>query len=985
MQLKSKIVILIIAILSISLLINSLLTTRDFRTHYTNALLNGSLGLAQSLESMIDEMLNLGLPLNSLSGLDKKLAEVVEKNPHIVYAGIGSPQGKALFHSDPTLVGRVFDDPTALQSNVATAPLWQLYNRFDGKQYYDITIPLSVDKQLVGHIRLGFESAIIEETMADAIHRNLWIALATFIGIGLLLGILLNRIITDPIKQLADYARGLAKGDFQTPPGIHKTDEIGQLATTLQQMGDTLRQQIDALKHAGQVLESKVLSRTHELAEANHTLHRSNQDLLESLERQRSLSTALSVSEQRFRLLFENNRAVMLVIDPHNSNIVSANPAAADFYGYSLERLQGMSINAINTLGNRGITQLINKTIKEKGGEFLFRHKLASGTVRDVEVHSTPIEWDGRTLLYSIVHDITARKLAEDDLKQQAQHDPLTGLPNRLLKSDRLRQAIALCRRKDTKLAVCYLDLDGFKPVNDRFGHEVGDQLLIAIAQRLQLAVREGDTVSRIGGDEFVLILTELPSQNECLLIVDRILAAVAKPIPLGDISTEISASVGLTLYPDDDVEPDILMRHADQAMYVAKNRGKNQYHLFNPDEDRQVKAHVENLQRLRQAFTHNELLLFYQPKVNMLSGEVLGVEGLIRWQHPDMGLLPPGHFLHLMDGTDLEIDIGCWVINTALRQLADWQRQGLRLKIGVNISAPHLQHPQFVTQMREAIAAHPQADPHLLELEILETASINDTSKIMPTLLSCREMGIHFALDDFGTGYSSLSYFHHLPVDLLKIDQSFVRDMLMDPQDLAIVDSVVRLANAFLNPVIAEGVETREHAIALLSLGCHLGQGYGIGRPMPVEQLPAWLQQWQQNDDWQQLDRQINAHIQLDWQVALASHDKWLEQCVEQLQQGHAISNLPLNSRHCAFGRWFHGTGYHRYNHLPVYAEINKLHEQVHETTQMLSNQIETHCEDVLAKIPLLKATYDRLVDCITPLMKQQDDHHLPGEPPGS
>ncbi len=973
MSLNRKILAVIIAILSIFLLINTSLITNKFRQHYTEALLSGSFALGYSIESVINEMLDLGLPLDSIAGMNKRLSELKLRNAHIRYIGIADHEGHTLFHSNLELVGRHFDDKAARNVRSKTEPFWQLYDRFDGQQYYDIAVPLiNPEQQRLGAIRVGFATSIVEDKVQEAINQTLIIALVTFVGIGLLLKLFLTRSIVTRIRHLSDFAGAITRGEFQPVHRVAGEDEIGELASSLQVMGETIHRQIKALQQAGAELENRVEARTHELADANQTLETRNLDLQGALERERELGQMLKESEERFRKLFEQNKAVMLIVDPDKNQIIDANFAAASYYGFPREQLQQLPMSAINTLSEQEIQHELELSRLEGRDQLFFRHTLASGKVRDVEVHAGPVEWGGRTLTYAIVHDITSRKRAESKLEHLAHYDVLTGLPNRLLKTDRLRQAIAVSRRKGTQLAVCYLDLDGFKPVNDHHGHDVGDQLLMEIAQRLQATVREGDTVSRIGGDEFVLLLTELAGIDECQAILQRVLSNVSQPILVDGVTLEVSASIGLTLFPDDDNDPDLLLRHADQAMYVAKNLGKNRYHQFNPDEDRQVRAHLEEYQRLHQAFEQNELIFYYQPKVNMFSGEVIGIEALIRWNHPQRGILPPGLFLHLIDGTELEFAIGRWVIDTALSQLEQWHDEPQPLGISVNISVAHLQHPGFVEQLQQSLTRHPKANPVLLELEILETASIDDASQILSTLLSCRELGIHFALDDFGTGYSSLATFHQLPVDVLKIDQSFVRDMLEDPQDLAIVDSVVRLADAFQNPVIAEGVETLEHALSLLRLGCHMGQGYGIGRPMPVEELKPWLEQWHNNAQWQNLHQSIDLEQNMDWKVATASHHKWLEAITEGLRHGHSHAQPPMSSRHCTFGRWFHGTAFHRYGYLPMYGRINRIHEQIHRLAQELVDLSQTHPEGISSRIDELHKLSHHFTDEIGRLVEQ-------------
>jgi diguanylate cyclase (GGDEF)-like protein/PAS domain S-box-containing protein len=453
---------------------------------------------------------------------------------------------------------------------------------------------------------------------------------------------------------------------------------------------------------------------------------------------------------------------------------------------------------------------------------------------------------------FGTVQDITARKQAEEKLGRLAHFDLLTNLPNRVLLLDRLRQAMVQCQRRNLSLAVAYLDLDGFKTINDSYGHNVGDELLVALSLRMNKALREGDTLARIGGDEFIAVMTDLEKIEDSKPVLKRLLKAAADPVTVGDTVMKVSASVGVTLYPQDGVDADELMRHADQAMYVAKQAGKNCYHLFDTAQDNQIKIQRESMGDIRSALGRQEFVLHYQPKVNMPTGEVIGVEALVRWQHPERGLVPPLAFLPVIEGHDISLKLGEWVIDTALSEISQWRSMGVNLPISVNISAYQLQQDDFTTRLAVLLAAHPEVNPHCLELEILETSALSDISQVFYTMKACQELGVRFALDDFGTGYSSLTHLRRLPAYLIKIDQSFVRDMLEDDDDLAIVEGVVGLAKTFQREVIAEGVETIAHGLALLQLGCELAQGYGIARPMPAGDIPEWLSSWKADDSWQ-------------------------------------------------------------------------------------------------------------------------------------
>jgi diguanylate cyclase (GGDEF)-like protein len=433
----------------------------------------------------------------------------------------------------------------------------------------------------------------------------------------------------------------------------------------------------------------------------------------------------------------------------------------------------------------------------------------------------------------------------QGELERIANYDALSNLPNRALLADRLNQAMLQSQRRQRSIAVAFMDLDNFKDINDTYGHNVGDQLLVALSQRMKDALREGDTLARIGGDEFIAVLVDLEKIADNESVLKRLLKAASDPIIVSDVAIQVSLSIGVTLYPQDGADADQLMRHADQAMYVAKQAGKNRYHLFDTQQDNAIKTQREIIDEVSVALERCEFVLHYQPKVNMCTGEIIGVEALIRWQHPELGLLPPIKFLPAIEGHIISLKLGEWVIDSALDQISQWQSLGVDLPISVNISAYQLQQVNFAARLTGLLADHPEVNLHCLELEILETSALSDISQVSATMATCKKLGVSFALDDFGTGYSSLTYLRRLPAYLIKIDQSFVRDMLIDTEDLAIVEGIIGLAKSFKREVIAEGVETIAHGEALLKLGCELGQGYGIARPMPASEIPAWASNW--------------------------------------------------------------------------------------------------------------------------------------------
>ncbi|WP_051304759.1 bifunctional diguanylate cyclase/phosphodiesterase [Chitinilyticum litopenaei] len=567
--------------------------------------------------------------------------------------------------------------------------------------------------------------------------------------------------------------------------------------------------------------------------------------------------SARKVAEEQQRLaasVFEHAHEGILITDAHN-RIIDMNQTFNELTGYSREELIGHTPAMLRSgRHNRDFFSTMWATIERDGfwrGEIWNRRKSGEFCVDLLTISEVRDAEQNVSHYVGVYADITQLKQQEQKLELLAHYDALTGLPNRVLLADRLEQALALARRSGLLLAVCYLDLDDFKPINDRHGHEIGDDLLIEIGRRLIDNVRGGDTVARLGGDEFVLLLGNHAALEECEQTLQRILQIVAVPFLHNGNVLRVSASLGVTLYPQDGADAEGLLRHADQAMYAAKQAGANRYHFFDAERDQVVRKQGLLLDRIARACAQQELLLYYQPKVDLQSGRVIGAEALLRWQHPERGMIMPGEFLPVLESSALVSDIGDWIIREVLRQMHAWQSEGLCIPVSVNVSPRQLANAEFPLLLARALAQHDCVDPALLEIEIVESAALEDIGRAIRILNICRGMGVRFALDDFGTGYSSLTYFKRLPAEVLKIDQSFVRNMLSDPNDEAIVRAVISLAEAFERKVIAEGVETAAHGTLLQSLGCSHVQGYGIARPMPAAQFPQWVSDYEAKPSW--------------------------------------------------------------------------------------------------------------------------------------
>jgi diguanylate cyclase (GGDEF)-like protein/PAS domain S-box-containing protein len=709
-----------------------------------------------------------------------------------------------------------------------------------------------------------------------------------------------------------------------------------------------------------------------------HALRQLEQTYLETLGRSEelaySMTKSLRDSEARFRQMFERHNAAMLLIDPASGAIVDANNAAGRFYGYPISQMKVMNINEINSLPQDQITAELAHARREERNYFVFPHRLSSGEIRTVEVHSSPLEVGDKQLLFSVIHDITERHLAEAALRQSvafsesllqtmpvpvfykdvqgrytgcnnafaefigkskkeivgktvfevspqdlsrvyrdkdlellddpagvqvyesrvkhsdgsehdvvfhkarmigddgrpsgiigvilditerkqaeqqihqlAFYDPLTELPNRRLLLDRLHQEFAIGARTGQHGAILFLDLDNFKTLNDTKGHDIGDMLLVEVAQRLKACVRDGDTVARLGGDEFVVVLESLSpvaeeAANQAEQVAEKIHGVLNQPYTLRDHAYHTTPSIGIVLFRGHQDSLDNLLKYADTAMYQAKTAGRNAIRFYDPEMQAAIEARADLEDELRQALARQQLRLYYQIQVDS-RGHPLGAEVLLRWEHAERGLVSPAQFIPLAEETGLIVPMGLWVLQTACAQLAAWQQdaQTAELTIAVNVSAKQFRQPDFVEQVQR-ILTESGAKPALLKLELTESTVLENVEDTISKMRAIKQLGVSFSMDDFGTGYSSLQYLKRLPLAQIKIDQSFVRDLASDPNDAAIVQTIIAMSQALGLNAIAEGVETEAQREFLERYGCHAFQGYFFGKPLPLEKFMASL-----------------------------------------------------------------------------------------------------------------------------------------------
>jgi diguanylate cyclase (GGDEF)-like protein/PAS domain S-box-containing protein len=536
-------------------------------------------------------------------------------------------------------------------------------------------------------------------------------------------------------------------------------------------------------------------------------------------------------------------------------NIVYLNQMAETMTGWQREEALGRPISEILRIVDGAGGATVRNAVEIAIGEDQIASVTANclnctlirrdGFAFGIETKVTHTHGEDGRLTGAVVafHDVSAARATSAELSRQARHDSLTGLPNRILFNDRLTQAISLAVRQGKELAVMFLDLDHFKKINDSLGHAVGDQLLVSVARRLVKSVRRTDTVSRLGGDEFVILLSQVERGDDAAIAARKIIRALAAPHLLDNKSVDVSASIGVSTYPADGPDANSLMDKADTALYDAKENGRNTYQFFRPDMHERLEEERLLEADLRYALGRNEFVLHYQPKFNLQTGEITGVEALLRWEHPKRGMVPPAQFIPVAEECGLMVSIGRWVLLEACRQSRAWSDLGIEVaSVAVNVSAAEFEDKDFLSGVRAVLIAT-GVEPPNLELEMTESALMEDTESTLVTLAALKAMGVQLAIDDFGTGYSSFTYLRRFPVDALKVDQSFVREITANPGDSTIVSAMINIGNSVGLRVIAEGVETQSQLDFLQRHNCGEGQGYYFSRPVVAKLAGTLLQ----------------------------------------------------------------------------------------------------------------------------------------------
>lgn len=625
--------------------------------------------------------------------------------------------------------------------------------------------------------------------------------------------------------------------------------------------------------------------------------------------------------------------------------IIDVNPMFEEITGYARDDIIGKTPSVLSS-GVHGpdFYQAMNQALENNGywcGDIWNRKKDGSIYLENLSISIIKDSKDNPAFYLAMLRDITEQRLYKEQLRKESLYDPLTKLPNRKLLAEKLESAMAYADQNNKKIGVYFLDLDAFKAINDSIGHNAGDKVLVETSKNLESCLRDEDLIARFGGDEFAGVISNLDCHSDCFPVLHRILRAASEPIKINDQHITLSASIGVTFYPQSSaLDAEQLLRQADVAMYQAKQSGKNTFQLYDEVNASKQREHNNIIEELAKGIRQNELTLHYQPKMNMQTGQLIGVEALVRWQHPTRGLLTPNQFLPFIEQHSLSIELGYWVIEHALKQMTHWQSLGFTVPISVNITSKHIHQDDFLANLKQLLCVYHEVKPHFLELEIVESSVLYDIDKVADVIQQCNELGVIVSLDDFGSGYSSLPYLRKLPVSKLKIDRSFVSNILGSTADLSIIEAVLALANAFNCEVIAEGVENEDQGLLLLKLGCKMAQGYFISKPMTSDNFIQWLNQKPNIESWKRQSKLEDEALLLTY--AIVEHRGWLEK-VKLFLMNKKVSRPELDHKQCLFTVWYHRSASiikNRALDLKVY--------EMHETMHLKAKEL-IHAKDAI------------------------------------
>jgi diguanylate cyclase (GGDEF)-like protein/PAS domain S-box-containing protein len=683
------------------------------------------------------------------------------------------------------------------------------------------TAPVTFSGETIGSVEIELSLDRLNASIQST-YLNIVIIIFMFAAfLGVLIYATVSVFIVKPLLHLSKAADQLARGDFSAVLPQPSNDELGNLVRAFALMRENRKSVENELNNLNASLESIVMERIAELRDSEAYMH---------------------------AVLDNVNEGIIVISD--DGLIISFNTSAENIFGYSDQEMINQNFNLLISAENLSQSGQYHKYDEEHENQPFF------GITREVvglrkdfsafplELKTSQLRIQNRLLFITTARDISDRKDAEQRIRYMASHDALTGLPNRTLLQDRIEQTLVHNKRRNLQSAVLFIDLDKFKIINDTLGHDVGDSLLKEAAARLIAEVRSEDTVARQGGDEFIILLSTISQPHDAELISQKLLDSLTQPFIIKGRELHISASIGIAIYPDDGTEMEVLLKNSDIAMYHAKESGRNNYQYFSSKMNEQAAEKQALSSDLRHAVERNELFLVYQPVVDIPSGQMAGMEVLLRWQHPDFGLISPTKFIPLAEESGIILPIGDWVFRTACVQLKKWQDRGYEVpRLAINLSAKQFRQ----TSLAETIAIilkETGVDSHNIGIEITESMLVKNIDEVVDTLLKLSNMGLEISIDDFGTGYSSLSYLKRFPINKLKIDKSFVDDITTHPDDAAIVKAIIAMAHGLQMKVVTEGVETKEQLEFLRQHGCEQYQGFIYSKPLPAAEIITQLLQ---------------------------------------------------------------------------------------------------------------------------------------------
>jgi len=688
------------------------------------------------------------------------------------------------------------------------------------KKNQAFSAPVLFSGETIGKAEISLSLERLEQA-SSSVYRNIIIVFTLFaIIFGILIYTTVSIFIVKPLSRLSDAADQLAVGDFSAVLPPDTGDELGHMVRAFSAMRESRKHVEAELNSLNTSLESIVMARVAELRDSEAYVH---------------------------AVLANVNEGIIVIGE--GGIIVSFNTAAEKIFGYSGEEIVNQNFNKLVAAEDLELSGIYYKYAEQQDDDtpdFGVTKEIV-GLRKDfsafpLELKTSQLKIQSKKLFITSARDISDRKEAEQRIRYMASHDALTNLPNRSLLQDRIQQTLVHNQRRKLKAAVLYIDLDKFKIINDTLGHDFGDGVLKEAAARLLAEVRSEDTVARQGGDEFIILLTQISQAEDAGIIAQKLLHSLTRPINIKGKELYIGASIGIAIYPDDGETMDLLLKNGDIAMYHAKESGRGNFQFFSAKMNAQAAEKQALSSDLRHAVERNELFLVYQPVVDMLSGSIGGMEVLLRWQHPSLGLVSPVKFIPLAEESGLIISIGEWILRSACRQLIEWQQQGYEVpRLAINLSAKQFRQ-KALAETIAFILNETGVNPQSIGLEITESMLVHNIDEVVETLLKLSNMGLEISIDDFGTGYSSLSYLKRFPINKLKIDKSFIDDIATHADDAAIVKAIIAMAHGLQMKVVTEGVETQAQLDFLRLHGCEQYQGYLFCKPLPAAEIAGRL-----------------------------------------------------------------------------------------------------------------------------------------------